>query len=129
MIKEKEQRLRFLKLKSKAFKYLQDYEEEEEANKITKKCLKDIDAFDTRIRKIEELTRETIENNASILGNSLEKSLEKSFNKKNIKHGKKIKWIRNMKKIIDTIKRVIFDNVTLELCDIYDLELESDLKK
>ena len=98
MIKEKEQRLRFLKLKSKAFKYLQDYEEEEEANKITKKCLKDIDAFDTRIRKIEELTRETIENNASILGNSLEKSLEKSFNKKNIKHGKKIKWIRNMKK-------------------------------
>ena len=47
-IEEKEQILKSLKLKSKIFKYLEDYEEEEEADKITKTCLKEIDASKTR---------------------------------------------------------------------------------
>ena len=36
MIEEKEQKLRFLRLKNKTFKYLRDCEEEKEANKIPK---------------------------------------------------------------------------------------------
>ena len=51
-IEEKEQILKSLKLKSKIYKYLEDYEEEEEADKITKTCLKEIDASKTRKRRV-----------------------------------------------------------------------------
>ena len=48
---ELEWELRFLTLTDRSFKKLSNYEEEKEARKETRKCMKEIERFETRISR------------------------------------------------------------------------------
>ena len=116
-------KIRIFKIKEQHFKVLRRYEEEEEAHKITKKCLKEKDASKTKTRRVGELTIETIENNSSKSLNNLK--IEKLLlTEKILCIERKLEELEISTEIINTIKRVIFESVTLKLYDIYDLELE-----
>ena len=80
-----------------------------------------MDVSKTRAKVVEELKIKIIEENSSELLDSLE--AEKTFNRKNIRH-RKLERLEISRKIINTIKELIFDTATLKLNDIYDLELE-----
>lgn len=58
---ELEWELRFLTLTDRSFKKLSNYEEEKEARKETRKCMKEIERFETKIKNIKELIIEIIE--------------------------------------------------------------------
>lgn len=58
---ELEWELRFLTLTDRSFKKLSNYEEEKEARKETRKCMKEIERFETKIKNIKELLIEIIE--------------------------------------------------------------------
>ena len=58
---ELEWELRFLTLTDRSFKKPSNYEEEKEARKETRKCMKEIERFETKIENIKELIIEIIE--------------------------------------------------------------------
>ena len=58
---ELEWELRFLTLTDRSFKKPNNYEEEKEARKETRKCMKEIERFETKIKNIKELIIEIIE--------------------------------------------------------------------
>ena len=58
---ELEWELRFLTLTDRSFKKLSNYEEEKEARKETRRCMKEIERFETKIKNIKELIIEIIE--------------------------------------------------------------------
>lgn len=58
---ELEWELRFLTLTDRSFKKISNYEEEKEARKETRRCMKEIERFETKIKNIKELLIEIIE--------------------------------------------------------------------
>lgn len=58
---ELEWELRFLTLTDRSFKKISNYEEEKEARKETRRCMKEIERFETKIKNIKELIIEIIE--------------------------------------------------------------------
>ena len=52
--------IKIFNTKKRSFKKLSDYEEEEDARKITRKSMKEIERFETEIKEISKSIKKTI---------------------------------------------------------------------
>ena len=103
---ELEWNLKFLTLKCRFFKCLNDYEEERKAREMTRKIMEEINIFETKIKKIGELIIDTIEYDYDKLIDDFK--MKKGLEPKKIKKIEiKLEKLRISKTIIDAIKKSV----------------------
>ena len=90
---------------------------------MTRKCVKEIDEFKTKTKEIEKLIIGTTEYDSSKLITHLdfkEKIIIKEIKRIEIK----LKKVRVPERILDTIKRLLFKNISCECYGLYELQLD-----
>ena len=109
---ELEWELRFLTKNPRSFSNLNNFEEEKEVKKATRKVMEEIEKFETKIKNIRELMIDTIEHDYNKLINDL--NIEKRLEIEGIKKMEiKLEKIKLLKIIPDTIKKSVISEICL----------------